>query len=201
MTTRTFPTLSRLPDSFDFGLTSNTMTFTSPLSSAVQTVEMPSPRWRFSFTMQHLEEADAALMQGFLAQLRGQAGRFYMYNMARTTPRGIATGTPIVAGASQTGTTINTSGWTISQTGILKIGDFFKIGNELKVVVNADVNSDGSGLATITFEPPIRTSPANSSAVVISSPTAIFKLTDDNTSWNTVAPQWTTFNLQGIEVL
>lgn len=201
MPTLTFPTLVRKPATFDFGLLSNTMSFTSPLSKSAQTVEMPSPRWQFSFTMDKLEEPDAALLQGFLAQLRGQAGRFYMYNMARQTPRGIATGTPIVAGASQVGTTLNTSGWTVSQTGILKIGDFFKIGNELKMVVGADVNSDGAGLATITFEPPIRSSPANASAIITSSPTAIFKLTSDDATWSTSAPTWTTFNLQGVEVL
>lgn len=201
MTTLTFPTLTRNPGAFEFGLVSNTMRFESPLSGTLQTVEMPGARWRFSFSMENLEEADAALLQGFLAQLRGQAGRFYMHNLARPTPRGIATGTPLIKGASQTGTTVITDGWTISQTGILKVGDFFKIGDELKIVVNADVNSDGAGEATITFEPPIRSSPADNSAVVISSPTGIFKLTSDDNTWQTRAPVWTTFNLEGVEVL
>lgn len=201
MTTLTFPTLVQAPAMFDFGLVSNTVTFSSPLSQAIQTVEMPSPRWQFKFSLDRLEEADAALVQGFIAQLRGQAGRFYMHNMARSTPRGIATGTPVVAGASQTGTTLNTSGWTPSQIGILKVGDFFKIGNELKMVVSADVNSDGAGLATITFEPPIRSSPSNGSSIVTNKPTAIFKLAGDNSSWSTVAPVWTTINIDGIEVL
>lgn len=200
MTTLTFPTLSRLPDAFDFGLVSNTITFKSPLSGATQTIEFPSPRWHFGFTMQHLEEADAALLQAFLVQLRGQAGRFYMYNMARSAPRGSNLGTPIVAGAAQTGTTLTTSGWTVSQTGVLKIGDFFKIGNELKMVVSADVNSDSGGLATITFEPPIRSSPTDATAVATTAPTAIFKLTEDVNTWNTVSPLWTTFTISGIEV-
>lgn len=201
MTTLTFPTLTRLPDSFDFGMVSNTVTFQSPLSGATQTIEFPSPRWQFSFTMRHLEEADAALLQAFLMQLRGQSGRFYMYNMARPAPRGTAPGTPVVSGASQTGTTINTSGWTPSQTGILKVGDLFGIGGELKMVVSAEVNSDAGGLATITFEPPIRTSPTDATAVDTGAPTAIFKLTEDVNTWNTVSPLWTTFNISGIEVL
>lgn len=199
MTTLTFPTLSRLPDVFDFGLVSNTMTFTSPLSQAVQTIEMPSARWRFSFTMQDLEEADSALLQAFLAQLRGQAGRFFMYNMARPATRGVGTGTPLVKGASQTGTSLITDGWTISQTGILKTGDLFSVNGELKMVV-ADCNSDGSGNATITFEPPLRASPADNAAIDVSAPTATFKLTADDNGWSTRAPLWTTFNLQGVEV-
>jgi hypothetical protein len=165
----------------------------------VQTIEMPSARWRFSFTLDQLEEADAALMQAFLAQLRGQAGRFFMYNMARTAPRGIATGTPLVKGASQTGTSLITDGWTISQTGILKAGDFFSVNGELKMVV-ADCNSDSGGNATITFEPPLRAAPADNAALTTASPTATFKLTADDNGWSTRAPLWTTFNLQGVEV-
>lgn len=201
MTTLTFPTLTRTPGSFEFGIVSNTTTFSSPLSQSVQTIEMPGARWRFSFPLNDLAEADAALVQGFLAQLRGQAGRFYMSNLARPTPRGIATGTPLVKGASQTGTSINTDGWTPSQTGILKVGDFFKIGDELKMVVSADVSSDGSGNATIMFEPPIRSSPADNSAITTSSPTAIFKLTGDDNGWATRPGRYTSFNLQGIEVI
>lgn len=201
MTTLTFPTLSRTPPSFTFGLKHNTTLFQSPLSGAVQTVEMPGARWQFRMSYADLEEADAALLQGFLAQLRGQAGRFYLYNLARPTPRGSVPGTPLVKGASQTGATLATDGWTPSQTGILKVGDFFKIGNELKMVVGADVNSDGAGEATITFEPPIRSSPADNSAVATSSPTAVFKLTSDDNAWNTRAPVWTSFELQGEEVL
>lgn len=200
MTTLTFPTLSRAPDTFEFGLVHNTQTFTSPLSATVQTVEIPSARWRFAFALDSMVEADAALVQGFLAQLRGQAGRFYMHNMARPTPRGIATGTPLVKGASQTGTSIVTDGWTPSQAGILKVGDFFGIGGELKMVVSADVNSDVAGEATIVFEPPIRTSPADNAAVVISSPTAVFKLTADDNTWS-ARSLWTSFSLQGVEVL
>lgn len=200
MTTLTFPALSRNTNAFEFGLTANTTLFTSPLSGAVQTIEMPSPRWRFNAAFDNLTEADAALLQGFFAQLRGQAGRFYQHNLARPVPRGIATGTPLVNGASQTGTSIITDGWTPSQTGILKVGDFFKIGYELKMVVSADVNSDGSGNATITFEPPIRTSPANDSAIITSSPTAVFKLTGDDNGWSVKPGLITSFNLQGIEV-
>lgn len=201
MTTYTFPSLSRLPRSFDFGLVSNTITFQSPLSGATQTIEFPSPRWQFNFTMENLEESDASLLQAFLVQLRGQAGRFYMYNMARPTPRGSNLGAPIVAGASQTGTTLTTSGWTASQTGVLKVGDFFSIGGELKMVVSADVDSDGGGLATITFEPPIRTSPNDGSSVDTSAPVAIFKLTEDVSRWVTNSPVITSFNISGVEVL
>jgi hypothetical protein len=160
MTTLTWPTLTRsLPSQFEWSLVSNTQTFTSPLSGAIQTVEIPGARWTVSFSLTAMDAADAALWRAFTAKLRGQAGRFYLWNMARPIARGIGTGTPVVSGAGQSGATLVTSGWTISTTGILKAGDFFSVNGELKLLV-ADANSDGSGVATLTFEPPLRSSPA-----------------------------------------
>lgn len=199
MTTLSFPTLSRIaPAQLEFALVSNTVTHTSPLSGAEQTIEFPGARWRFTFSMDNLTEADTALLQAFLVKLRGRAGRFYMHNMARPTPRGIATGTPLVNGASQTGTTLITDGWTPSTTGILKAGDFIGVNGELKMVV-ADANSDSGGNATLTFEPPLRASPANDAAITTSSPKATFRLAGDDSAWTTRAPVLTDIPLQGVE--
>jgi len=91
---------------------------------------------------------------------------------------GVNTGTPLIDGASQSTTysasknsqtqTLNTDGWTVSQTGILKAGDKFTCGvyavndgtkvstGELQnFTVTADADSDGSGDATFTISPPI----------------------------------------------
>jgi hypothetical protein len=70
-------------------------------------------------------------------------------------PKGIATGTPLVNNGAGYGIgtfTINTDGWTVSQTGIVKIGDVFYFDNHPdRYVVSADANSNGSGQATISF--------------------------------------------------
>ena len=96
---------------------------------------------------------------------------------------GVATGTPLVNGASQNTTyllskdtwtqSLVTDGWTNSQTGILKAGDVFTIagvnavnqrtrastGNLQTFVVTADADSGAStGPATLTISPPIITS-------------------------------------------
>lgn len=195
-----WPTLSTLArvQQFEFGLRSNTQTHTSPLSNAVQTLELPAPRWIVSFSLENIQEDDAAVMQAWFAQMRGQSGRFYLHNMARQRPRGVATGTPLVNGASQTGVTLATDGWTPSQTGILKAGDFFGVNGELKMCV-ADCDSNGSGQATITFEPPLRASPADNAAITTTRPTATFKLDDDTSKWRTRAPLLTTFNITATE--
>jgi len=200
MTTLAWPTLARkLPAQFDWQLVSNTQTFQSPLSGAVQTVEMPGARWAAQFTLSSLDAADAAAWRTFAVQLRGQSGRFALWNMARPTPRGVATGTPVVSGAGQTGNTLATSGWTPSTTGILKAGDFIGVNGELKMVV-ADATSDGAGLATLTLEPPLRSSPANLAAITTNKPTAVFKMDDDIARTTTTAPGFDAVSISCTEV-
>lgn len=199
MTTIAFPTLSRAaPREFDFGLISNTQKFESPLNRSVQTGELPGARWAAQFGYENLTDADAALLQAFFAKLRGQAGRFYLYNFARQAPRGVATGTPLAAAASTT-VLLKSSGWTAGVTGILKAGDFIGCGGELKIVT-ADVNSNGSGLADIPVEPPFRTVPSVSAAIAVNKPTATFMLTEDTSRWLTRPGKFTDFNLQAVEV-
>lgn len=99
-------------------------------------------------------------------------------------------GAGLVNGASQSGNSLVTDGWSNSITGLLKEGDIFTIENVYAVnpqsrqstgalqqfVVTADVNSDGSGNATISISPAITTSgayqtvnsaPANNAAITV----------------------------------
>ncbi len=184
MTILTWPTLSRAaPRQVRWGLVSNTMSFSSPLSGAMQTLEMPGARWRCSFVMENLIEDDAALLQAMLVRLRGQSNRLLLHNFARPVPRGTATGTPLVKGASQTGASLDTDGWTAGITA-LKAGDFFGVNGELKMAT-ADAVADGSGNATISFEPPLRSSPADNAAITTTRPLAIFMLSSPDAGWDT----------------
>ena len=76
-------------------------------------------------------------------------------------------GTPLMAAIGTNTNTIATDGWTASKTGLLLVGDVFTIAGVFGVnpqsyettgilqefVVQADANSDGGGLSTITFAP------------------------------------------------
>lgn len=87
-------------------------------------------------------------------------------------------GTPVVSGASQTGASLNTSGWTAT-TGAIAKGDVFTIagvrtinplsretnGDLQQFVAKAAATADGSGLMTISIDPPI-TPPAADGSVV-----------------------------------
>ncbi len=82
---------------------------------------------------------------------------------------GAHAGTPLVAGTIANGTTVTTDGWDTSVTGLLLAGDVITFagcygvnpqsyettGMLQEFVVQEDVDSDGSGLATITVSPSI----------------------------------------------
>ena len=109
---------------------------------------------------------------GFIGRARGFDWRESENIKLHTV--GAQGGTPVVNGASQTGSSLNTDGWTASVTGLLKEGDVFTIADVYAVnpvsfqstgklqqfVVTSDVNSDGSGEASLGIYPAIITSGA-----------------------------------------
>jgi hypothetical protein len=203
MTTIAFPTLSRAsPSSMQWTLESNTQKFVSPMDKSVYTAELPGACWSFTLDFPSLQEADAALLQSFLAKLRGQANRFAMHNWARPTPRGTALGTPLVNNSSgspltaQTGATLITNGWTAGAT--MKPGDFFGVNSELKMCVE-DSTADGAGNMVLTFEPPLRASPSHAAALTTTRPTAVFMLTEPRSGWSYSPGAFSSYSLQGIE--
>jgi len=87
---------------------------------------------------------------------------------------GSGLGSPKVNGNDQSGTSLMTYGWTASETGVMKAGDCFTVpGVDVLFRVTADASSDGSGLETLSIEPPIvvGSSPTNSGALTIASAT------------------------------
>lgn len=198
MPTLALPTVLTRPSSIEWRLDSNTQQFTSPLSGATQTLALPGQRWSFTFTYPYISRANADAVSVFTAQLRGMAGRFKTGNPARSTPLGTATGTPVVAGASQLGISLATSGWTAS-TLVLKAGDFIEVNGELKLIT-ADVTSGGTGLATLAFEPPMRAAPANLAPIVTASPGATFRLKEDSQALRFDSYYERAFTLEGVEV-
>jgi hypothetical protein len=197
MPTLAWPTLTRgNPAQLEMALRYNTVVFSSPLTRATQTVEFPGARWEVQFTLNNLTDPDTAILQAFLAQLRGQAGRFTLHDFSRPTPRGTATGTPLVMGAGQTGTTLTMDGLAAGAT--LLRGDKIGVNGELKMVVS-DATANGSGVMAVTFEPPLRASPADNATVTLINPTATFRLTEDAMRTLTRAPRLSDITIDAVE--
>jgi hypothetical protein len=146
----------------------------------------PADHWGLlgSQTALYMQDvAKGAYRKGSLGTIGGVDT--YMSQNVPTHTVGVATGTPLVNGASQTSTyadvkdtdtqSLVTDGWTASTTGILKAGDVITIAGVYAVnpvtkatlgflkqfVVTADVNSGATtGPATLTISPAIITSGA-----------------------------------------
>lgn len=88
-----------------------------------------------------------------------------------------ATATPQVNGAGQTGRSLSTKGWPASTT-VLSGGQYVTINNQL-LQLTANVVSDGSGNATISFAPSIRVSPADNAAIEFKNPYALMFFAED----------------------
>jgi hypothetical protein len=161
-----------------FSLQPNTARFESPLNRSMQTSELPGARWNAVFGWQNLSDADARIMKAWLNSLSGMAGRFYLYDATHPTPSGTAAGTPIVNGASQSGRTLVTDGWTANQSSLLLPGDYIGVNGQL-LVITAAAASNALGQATLSIEPPLRTSPADNAAITVTRPTCTMMLTDD----------------------
>lgn len=104
----------------------------------------------------------------------GLGGTFYMAQNIYSQTVGPLGGTPLVNGASQTGATLSTKGWTAAAASRLKQGDVFTVagvnavnpitkqstGALQQFVVTADFSSDGSGNGSVGISPSIITSGA-----------------------------------------
>ena len=179
----TWPTLSRRPSEWTSRLWALSQTWTSPFSHSAQTLELPGASWWCKVSYDKIRESDRREMEVFLAQMRGMAGRVLLPLLQAEVQRGVATGTPVVAGAGQLGRSLATSGWTHATAQILRRGDYFSVatasGPEIKILT-ADAASDSAGLATLAFEPPLRSAPANGAALTLASPVCVMGFVDDN---------------------
>jgi hypothetical protein len=151
----------------------------SPFTGAQQVQKHQGQWWEFEAALVPMARVNAEGWIAFLLSLNGMQGTFLLGDPLGSTARGIGTGTPLVNGGSQTGSSLITDGWTASQTGILKAGDYFQLGtgsSSKLYKVLADANSDGSGNATFDIFPEINTAVADNSALTISSARGVFRL-------------------------
>lgn len=160
-----------------FGLETNTQSFVSPFTKAVQRVALGGSRWRADYSLPPMKRDRAAVWKAFFDQLEGGANTFYGYDPDNVRPRGLALGTPLVNGASQTGSTLNIDGCSAGLL-FLRAGDYFSVNGEYKRVT-ADATANGSGQVTLQFKPALRNSPADNAVIVVDRPTVTMALVDD----------------------
>lgn len=173
MSTITWPSTRHFqPARFEIGLRSNVLISTSPLSGAVQTVELTGARWVVGFTLPETSSmAEQAEREALLTEIAGQANRVALKHFRRLVPRGTMRGSPTLSANATAGATTLSITTTAGAT-VLK-GDMLKIGDQLLQVV-ADATANGSGALSASVRPAVRATVASGQAVSWDGPTALF---------------------------
>jgi len=175
-----------------FGAKSSVGMSQSPFTAEQQVYAHQGEYWLADISLAPMIRERAEAWVGFLLALNGREGTFLFGDHVNPSPRGVGTGTPLVKGASQTGKTLLTDGWTAGQTGIMKVGDWLQLGSGAssrlhKVVQDAD--SDGSGNATLEIWPRLRSSPDDNAVITVESPKGLWRLASNTRYWDMGAAQ------------
>jgi hypothetical protein len=115
--------------------------------------------------------------RAFIAKCRGGVNDFQI--PVDPAPQSTAVATPLVNGAAQVGRTLNTDGWPVSST-VLFAGEFVTINNQL-LQLTENVTSNASGVAVLTFEPPVRSAPADNAAIEFKNPYCLMYMVEEPT--------------------
>lgn len=154
----------------------------SPYTLSDKVYEWGGQAWMIEGTLPLMTRETAEAYTTFLLKLRGRAGTFLLPIPDAVTPRGVATGTPLVKGAGQTGYTLVIDGLTPGVNGIFLAGDYIQLGTGSTTRLHKlldDANSNGSGEATLNIWPMLRSSPADNAAVTVSNCKGLFRLDQD----------------------
>jgi hypothetical protein len=169
MTTITLPS-SPKPQGMTWKLVQPAQTNVSGWTGARQVVASNRGWWECQFVLPPIvSTASFNPWRAFIAQMRGMANdvRIPVDPVAQSA----IANTMSVNGPGQIGRSINVDGLPNSTT-VLTAGSFVTIGNQL-LQLTANVTTNGSGQATLTFEPPIRVSPADNAVVEFKNPYAL----------------------------
>lgn len=197
-----FPTTIK-PSSFSIELKKAVAVTESQFTYAQQVQEHQGEAWQISVSLDLLNRDQAEEFNAFILKLAGRVGVFTMSIAGSETARGVATGTPLVDGANQTGRVLNVKGWTPNISGILKAGDFIQLGTGLSTRLHKvldTVDSDANGDATLLLAPKITTAPNNEQAIIVQNAKGLFRLKSNATPTSIKPPNQQTISFRASEV-
>jgi hypothetical protein len=177
MATVTFPSTPK-PNGMSWRLVMPAQTNVSEWTGRRQTIASGRGWWECQLSLPPIVgTTNVNAWRAFIAKSRGKANDFQI--PVDPTAQSSASATPLVNGASQTGRTLATDGWPVSST-VLVAGQFVTINNQL-LQLTENVTSNGSGVATLTFEPPIRTAPSDNAAIEFKNPYCLMYMVEEPT--------------------
>lgn len=161
----------------------------SPFTFAGQVHAYTGKAWQADISLPAMKRSDAEQWVAWLISLKGQLGTFYLGDPLATTPLGSARNSDgiLVDGAVSSGDTIDIDGAPTSQTDYLKAGDYLQIGTGTSrqlFKVLADVDTDGTGSATVDVWPNVRTTIADNASVTVESTQGVFRLASNEQAYS-----------------
>jgi len=157
----TFPS-SPAPRDVSISSEQNTIV-TTTASGRRQARQIDGQKFRLRIRFPVMTRAEFAPINAFIMKQRSQMESFQYVPPTIEDSLGVASGVISVNGSVSAGaTSCSIDGMANSTNGIFKAGDYFRFTGQNKVyMVVADVNSNGSGAGTLTFEPPLRANVAD----------------------------------------
>jgi len=172
-------------------------------SGRKQARQIDGQRFAITLTYPPMTRAEFAPIKAFVMKQRSQLENFTLIPPTESNAQGVATGTISVNGALTAGTTTaSIDNMTVSTNGILKAGDFFRFSGQDKVYMAvADLDSDGYGEGTLTFEPPLRANVSDDVDLVYDNIDFTVSLTNDIQEFSIGTTNYYTYEIDVVEVL
>ena len=196
-----FPT-SPVAKSASIGSAQNTIVSVTT-SGRVQARQIDGQKFTITLDYAPMSRSNFAPIKAFIMKQRAKLNTFTVIPPIVSNAQGVASGTISVDGAISAGaTTCTIDGMATSTSDILKAGDYFRFAGQDKVYMAvADLDSDGSGEGTLTFEPPLRSDVANDIALVYDNVDFTVRLSNDIQEYSIVTNDLYKYQIDLIENL
>lgn len=151
-----------------------------------QAMEGSGPLWVSSLTATIQTEAEAGIWQVLLMQLRGRTNQLSLHCLRRPAPLGTMRGTMTLNAEAVQGATTLAIVASGENAKTLLQGDLIGLGSgttQQVVMVTADATSNGSGVISVTVEPPLRNTHAAAAAVTWDAPKVLFRRKSSGAQW------------------
>ncbi|NOU50272.1 hypothetical protein HG263_06915 [Pseudoalteromonas sp. JBTF-M23] len=171
--------LPKPPKSCVFRLVPNSQLHVNKANNATEVFDDEGAYWEFEIELNNVPEADALVLDAFLAKLRGSVGAFLMHDYRYEQTE--LTTNAYVSGSNQDGNTLAVTNLPAGQI-YARAGSKIQIGvggaAELKVLTE-DVVPASYGATMLHFESPMRRIPMHNTPVIFYKPAGVFRLADN----------------------
>jgi len=176
---------------------------TTTASGRRQARQIDGQRFKLTLRFPVMTRAEFAPIIAFIMKQRSQLESFTYTPATMEDTLGSASTVISTNGAVSAGAiTASVDGMTVSTNGILKAGDFFRFTGQSKVYMAvSDLNSNGSGVGTLTFEPPLRTAVSDNVVIIYNNVDFTVGLTSDIQEFNIGTSLYYQYEVDLIEVL